>query len=235
MLYDCRSLTDRDRGVAAAIEAVKNGELVVLPTDTVYGLGADAFTPHAVKALLDAKGRGRQMPPPVLIGSRYTLDGLVMSLPKAANDLVEAFWPGALTIVVEHASSLQWDLGDTNGTVAVRMPLHPVALEVLRETGPMAVSSANKHGQPAAVTAEEAREQLGYSVRVYLEAGPCPDPVPSTIVDVTGEVPRVLRAGAIPLEKLRDVVADIEGLSAASGRSGAESAVKRPEPGGRVS
>ncbi|MFY1673013.1 L-threonylcarbamoyladenylate synthase [Plantactinospora sp. WMMB334] len=211
MLYDCRSLEDRDRGIAAAIEAVKNGELVVIPTDTVYGIGADAFTPYAVTALLNAKGRDRQHPPPVLVGSRRTLDGLVFLLPSAARDLADAFWPGALTIVVEHSPSLQWDIGDTGGTVAVRMPLHPVALEVLRETGPMAVSSANKTGQPAAVTAEEARDQLGYSVRAYLEAGQCPDPVPSTIVDVTGEVPRVLRQGAIPLEKLRDVVPDIQG------------------------
>jgi L-threonylcarbamoyladenylate synthase len=209
MLYDCRTQADRDRGIAAAVEAVKSGELVVLPTDTVYGIGADAFTPHAVTALLNAKGRGRHMPPPVLVGSRHTLDGLVYSLPKTARELADAFWPGALTIVVEHSPSLQWDLGDTGGTVAVRMPLHPVALEVLRETGPMAVSSANKTGNPAAVTAEEARDQLEYSVRIYLEAGPCPDPVPSTIVDVTGEVPRILRAGAIPLEKLRDVVPDI--------------------------
>ncbi|MGI5212260.1 L-threonylcarbamoyladenylate synthase [Plantactinospora sp. CA-290183] len=211
MLYDCRSLADRDRGIAAAIEAVKNGELVVLPTDTVYGVGADAFTPYAVQALLTAKGRGRQHPPPVLVGSRHTLDGLVFMLPSAARDLADAFWPGALTIVVEHSPSLQWDIGETNGTVAVRMPLHPVALEVLRETGPMAVSSANKTGQPPAVTAEEARDQLGYAVRAYLEAGPCPEPVPSTIVDVTGEVPRVLRQGAIPLEKLRDVVPDLQG------------------------
>jgi L-threonylcarbamoyladenylate synthase len=211
MLYDCRTLADRDRGIAAAVEAIKSGELVVLPTDTVYGIGADAFTPHAVTALLNAKGRGRNVPPPVLVGSRHTLDGLVYSLPKAARELADAFWPGALTIVVEHSPSLQWDLGDTGGTVAVRMPLHPVALEVLRETGPMAVSSANKHGQPAAVTAEEARDQLDYSVRIYLEAGPCPDPVPSTIVDVTGDVPRILRAGAMPLEKLRDVVPDILG------------------------
>jgi len=211
MLYDCRSLADRDAGIAAAIEAVKNGELVVLPTDTVYGIGADAFTPYAVKALLTAKGRTPQMPPPVLVGSRHTLDGLVLTLPAVARDLVDAFWPGALTVVVEHAPSLQWDLGESGGTVAVRMPLHPVALEVLRETGPMAVSSANKTGQPPAVTAEEAREQLGYAVRVYLEAGPCPDPVPSTIVDVTGDIPRVLRDGAIPLEKLREVVPDVQG------------------------
>ncbi|MFC8848908.1 MULTISPECIES: L-threonylcarbamoyladenylate synthase [unclassified Micromonospora] len=210
MLYDCRSLADRDRGIAAAIEAVKNGELVVLPTDTVYGIGADAFTPYAVKALSDAKGGTRQAPP-VLIGSRHTLDGLVFTLPRSARDLVEAFWPGALTIVVEHSPSLSWDLGDEtgSGTVAVRMPLHPVALEVLRETGPMAVASANKVGQPAAVTAEAAREQLGYAVRAYLEAGACPDPVPSTIVDLTGEVPTLVRAGAIPLEQLRDVVPDI--------------------------
>ncbi|HEU4426958.1 MAG TPA: L-threonylcarbamoyladenylate synthase [Pilimelia sp.] len=211
MLYDCRSLADRDRGIAAAIEAVKGGELVVMPTDTVYGIGADAFTEYAVAAMLTAKGRDRNTPSPVLVGSRHTVDGLVYTLPGSARSLIEAFWPGALTIVMEHAPSLQWDLGETGGTVAVRMPLHPVALEVLRETGPMAVSSANKHGMPPANTAEEAREQLGYSVRVYLEAGPCPDPVPSTIVDVTGEVPRVLRDGAIPLEKLRDVVPDILG------------------------
>jgi L-threonylcarbamoyladenylate synthase len=209
MLYDCRSLAERDRGIAAAVEAVKSGELVVLPTDTVYGIGADAFTPHAVAALLDAKGRGRQMPPPVLVGSRHTLDGLVFSLPRTARELADAFWPGALTIIVEHAPSLQWDLGDTGGTVGVRMPLHPVALEVLGETGPMAVSSANRTGRPAATTAQEAQDQLEYSVRVYLEAGPCPDPVPSTIVDVTGEVPRILRDGAIPFEKLREVVSDV--------------------------
>lgn len=214
MLFDCRSLADRDRGIAAAIEAVRNGELVVLPTDTVYGVGADAFTPPAVTALLSAKGRGRDVPPPVLVGSRQTLDGLVLVLPQVARDLADAFWPGALTIVLEHSPSLQWDIGDTGGTVGVRMPLHPVALEVLRETGPMAVSSANRHGQPAATTAEEARDQLGYSVRTYLESGPCSDPVPSTIVDVTGPVPRVLREGAIPLEKLRDVVPEIEGLDA---------------------
>jgi tRNA threonylcarbamoyl adenosine modification protein (Sua5/YciO/YrdC/YwlC family) len=213
MLYDCRLLTDRQRGIEAAIEAVRSGELVVLPTDTVYGIGADAFTAHAVTALLNAKGRGRHMSPPVLVGSRHTLDGLVYTLPPAARDLVEAFWPGALTIVVEHAPSLQWDLGETGGTVAVRMPLHPVALEVLRETGPMAVSAASKMGQPAPTTAEEARGQLGYAVRVYLEAGPSPDPAPSTIVDVTGDVPRVLRAGALPVEKLRDVVPDIIGAT----------------------
>lgn len=214
MLYDCRAVAERDRGIAAAVEAVKSGELVVLPTDTVYGVGADAFTSHAVNALQSARGADRRVPPPVLVGSRHTLDGLVYSLPRAARELADAFWPGALTIMVEHSPSLQWDLGETGGVVAVRMPLHPVALEVLRAVGPMAVTTANKIGQPAPTTAEEARDQLEYSVRIYLEAGAAADPAPSTIVDVTGDVPRVLRGGAVPYEKLRDVVPDILAVGA---------------------
>lgn len=209
MLYDCRAVAERDRGIAAAIEAVRSGELVVMPTDTVYGVGAEAFTPHAVSALQTARGVDRRTPPPVLVGSRHTLDGLVYTLPKNARDLADAFWPGALTLLVEHSPSLQWDLGDTGGKVAVRMPLHPVALEVLREIGPMAVTTANKAGQPAPLTAEEARDQLEYSVRIYLEAGSAHDPSPSTVVDVSGDVPRVLREGALSFEKLRDVVPDL--------------------------
>lgn len=210
MLYDCRTVAERDRGIAAAVDAVRSGELVVMPTDTVYGVGAEAFTPHAVSALQTARGVDRRVAPPVLVGSRHTLDGLVYSIPKAARDLADAFWPGALTIIVEHSPSLQWDLGETGGRVAVRMPLHPVALEVLREIGPMAVTTANKAGQAAPVTAEEARDQLEYSVRIYLEAGMALDPAPSTIVDVTGDVPRVLRDGALSYEKLRDVVPELQ-------------------------
>jgi L-threonylcarbamoyladenylate synthase len=206
MLYDCRTVAERDRGIEAAVNAVRRGDLIVMPTDTLYGVGVDAFKSWSVHALINAKGRTRQMPPPVLVGSRATLDGLVFYLTREAHDLVDAFWPGALTVVVEQAPSLQWDLGDSNGTVAVRMPLHPVALEVLRETGPMAVSSANKTGQPPALTADEAREQLGYAVSVYLEAGPCGDPAPSTIIDCTTSTPRILRDGAIPLDQLREVV-----------------------------
>jgi len=229
MLYDCRTVADRDRGIAAAVEAAKSGELVVLPTDTVYGVGADAFTPHAVSALHSARDMDRRVAPPVLVGSRHTLDGLVYSLPKAARDLADAFWPGALTIMVEHSPSLQWDLGETGGIVGVRMPLHPVALEVLREVGPMAVTTANKVGQPAPVTAEEAREQLEYSVRVYLEAGAATDPAPSTIVDVTGDVPRVRRVGAIPFEKLRDVVPAIVGLEFGSSAPSGAGSSSAPE------
>jgi tRNA threonylcarbamoyl adenosine modification protein (Sua5/YciO/YrdC/YwlC family) len=204
--YDCRDHAEREQGIAAAIDAVRRGDLVVLPTDTVYGIGADAFAPTAVQTLLAAKRRGPDMPVPVLVGSWHTIDGLVTSVRPTVRQLVEAFWPGGLTLVVEHAPSLAWDLGETGGTVAVRMPLHPVALEVLNATGPMAVSSANVSGQPPATTAEEAREQLGWLVEVYLEAGPCGDPVASTILDVTGEVPKLLRPGAVTIDQLREVV-----------------------------
>ena len=205
-----RRPTERADGIAAAIDAVRRGELIVMPTDTVYGIGADAFDSRAVADLIAAKGRGRDMPVPVLVGSWRTLDGLVMSVDQRTRDLIQAFWPGGLTLVVEHAPSLAWDLGDAYGTVAVRMPLHPVALEILTETGPMAVSSANATGHPPAATAAEAQTQLGYKVGIYLEAGEGGAQVPSTIVDVTRDVPRVLRVGAVELDELRKVVPELE-------------------------
>jgi L-threonylcarbamoyladenylate synthase len=208
--YDTNDVTDRATGLREAASAVRRGELVVLPTDTVYGIGADAFSPEAVAGLLEAKGRGRSMPTPVLIGSPNTLHGLVTDFSEMAWELVDAFWPGALTLVARHQPSLQWDLGDTRGTVAVRMPLHPVAIELLTEVGPMAVSSANLTGHPAPENCDAAREMLGDSVSVYLDGGPTPGNVPSSIVDVTAEVPVLLRAGAIDAEELRKVVPDLE-------------------------
>jgi L-threonylcarbamoyladenylate synthase len=209
LFYDCADPAERAEGLDAAVDSVRRGELVVLPTDTVYGIGVDAFQPDAIDALLAAKGRGRDMPVPVLVGSWAALDGLTLVVPPRVRELVEAFWPGGLTLVVEHAPSLAWDLGDARGTVAVRMPLHPVALELLDRVGPMGVSSANRTGQPPAATAEEARDQLGFAVAVYLDGGPSGDPVPSTILDVTGSVPRVLRSGAVSLEQLREVVGEV--------------------------
>ncbi|MYW04488.1 L-threonylcarbamoyladenylate synthase [Streptomyces sp. SID3343] len=211
--YDCSDVMDRGLGLREATSAVKRGDLVVLPTDTLYGIGADAFTPHAVHALLDAKGRGRNMPSPVLVGSPNTLHGLVTGFPELGWELVDAFWPGALTIVAFHQPSLMWDLGDTRGTVAVRMPLHPVAIELLTETGPMAVSSANRSGNPAATTVDEAQAQLGDSVSVYLDGGTCPTTDPSSIIDLTAGRPRLLREGALSLETLREVVPDLEGVN----------------------
>ncbi|MBB5116967.1 MULTISPECIES: L-threonylcarbamoyladenylate synthase [Streptomyces] len=208
--YDCSDATDRKTGLREAVAAVRRGELVVLPTDTVYGIGADAFSRDAVGGLLEAKGRGRGMPSPVLVGSPNTLHGLVTDFSEQAWELVDAFWPGALTLVANHQPSLTWDLGETHGTVAVRMPLHPVAIELLTEFGPMAVSSANLTGHPAPQDCDAAQEMLGDSVSVYLDGGPTPADVPSSIVDVTGKVPVLLRAGAISAEQLREVVPDLE-------------------------
>lgn len=204
--YDCADAEQRAAGLTDAASAARRGELVVLPTDTVYGIAADAFTPSAVAALLDAKGRGRDMPPPVLVGTVRAANALVEDLGPYGQDLIDAFWPGPLTIVCKANRSLSWDLGDTKGTVALRMPLHPVALDLLKETGPLAVSSANRSGAPAATTAENAEEQLGEAVAVYLDGGPCADDIPSTIVDLTTAVPRLLRKGAIPVEKLRGII-----------------------------
>ena len=156
-VFNCADPERRARGIASAVGALKGGRLVVMPTDTVYGIGADAFNSAAVGALLSAKGRGRNMPVGVLVGSWHTIEGLVYTMPEGARELIRAFWPGALSLVVTQAPSLQWDLGDARGTVMLRMPLHPVAIELLRETGPMAVSSANISGRPAATTAEAAR------------------------------------------------------------------------------
>lgn len=205
--FDCR--TESAAGVTAAVEALQRGELAVLPTDTVYGIAADAFNPIAVGRLLEAKGRGRDMPTPVLVPSARTIEGLADVVPQAARDLVEAFWPGPLTIVLRHAATLAWDLGDTKGTVAVRMPLDRVALAVLERTGPLAVSSANRSGMPPATDVEEAVSQLGTSVDVYLDGGPSGEAMPSTIVDLTGDVPKVLRLGALSLDELRSVVPDL--------------------------
>ena len=210
--YDCADRAGRAEGIKRAATAVAAGELVVLPTDTVYGLGCDAFSPEAVVRLLTAKGRGRAMPPPVLVPHARTLDGIATDVSDDVRALAEAFWPGGLTLVVPMQPTLSWDLGDTGGTVAVRMPLHPVALELLEATGPMAVSSANLTGRPPAATAEEAKEQLGDAVAIYLEAGPAGSGVPSTIVDGTGDVPRVLREGAVSLAELREVVPAVAGV-----------------------
>jgi tRNA threonylcarbamoyl adenosine modification protein (Sua5/YciO/YrdC/YwlC family) len=203
--FDCSDETQRTEGLAAAATSVLSGELVVLPTDTVYGIGADAFSPAAVTRLLAAKGRGRDMPPPVLVGSTRAASALVEDLGPWGQQLIDEFWPGGLTIVCRSQRTLNWDLGDAKGTVAVRMPQDQVTLDLLRETGPMAVTSANLTGKPAATTAEQAREQLGDAVAVYLDGGPSAGGQASTIVDLTGDVPRLLRQGAISIGRLREI------------------------------
>jgi tRNA threonylcarbamoyl adenosine modification protein (Sua5/YciO/YrdC/YwlC family) len=213
-ILDSRDPANRSAAITSATAAVKAGRLIVLPTDTVYGIGADAFDSGAVAALLSAKGRGRDMPVGVLVGSWHTIEGLVYSMPATARELIRAFWPGALSLVVQQAPSLQWDLGDARGTVMLRMPLHPVALELLRQTGPMAVSSANISGRPPATTAAEANEQFGDLVDVYLDSGVSEQQAASTIVDLTGPLPRLLREGPVSAAALAEVLdTDAESLT----------------------
>jgi L-threonylcarbamoyladenylate synthase len=231
-IYDCSVEAELLTGTRLARSAIGRGELVVIPTDTVYGVAADAFNPKAVARLLKAKGRGRQSPPPVLIPGIPTLDALAESVPDEVRALVAEFWPGGLTVILPAAPMLVWDLGETRGTVALRMPNHRVALEILSETGPLAVSSANLTGEPAALTAQGAEHMLGESVMVYLDAGVVGSgyparsvpgtvtndaaivyPLGSTIVDATGLLLpegklRIVRRGVIPDEDIRAIVGE---------------------------
>lgn len=205
-VFDCGDADSRRAGLRAAADAVRSGGLVVLPTDTVYGIGADAFDSTAVRQVLRAKNREPDMPVGVLVGSWHTVDGLVLGVPPQARKLIESFWPGDLSLVLEHAPSLTWDLGITKGTVMVRMPLHPVAIELLREVGPMAVSSANISGSAPAADIAHAQQQFGDSVAVYLDGGSSGESVPSTIVDLTGDSPVLLREGAVRAAAVSEVL-----------------------------
>lgn len=207
--YDCR--THPEAGVVEAVEALRRGELVIAPNDTVHGIALDAVNPSAVGRLLEAKGRGRDRPTAVLVPSARNLDGIVDTVPQAARDLVDAFWPGALTLVLRQALTLAWDLGDTKGPVAVRMALDAVALAVLEQTGPLAVSSVNRSGLPPATDGAEAARQLGTAVELDLNGGVCGELVPSTLVDLIGEVPRVLGLGELSVEEPRSFVPSLRG------------------------
>lgn len=206
--FGTETTADTETAVSAAALAIQRGELIVLPTDTVYGIGADAFDPAAVRDLLAAKGRGREMPPPVLVASREAMNAITDQVPEWVHTLTHEHWPGALTVVCRQQPSLTWDLGQTRGTVAVRMPDHPVALSILERTGPLAVSSANLTGEPAAETADDAEQMLAAKVAVIVDAGPSLGGVPSTIIDATSGTPKLLRLGALSVAELNQTLAD---------------------------
>lgn len=213
--FDCATPAGALAGVREARKALGSGALAIVPTDTVYGIAADAFSATAVAALLAAKGRGRSAPPPVLIPDLQTLRALAVELPPTVDALAEAFWPGPLTVIAKARPSLTWDLGDTGGTVALRVPHHELALALLAETGPLAVSSANRHGEPAATTVEAAAEALGDRVAVVLDAGvvgaqhtPHEAQNGSTIIDATGERLRIVRQGVLAREAIAAVVGE---------------------------
>jgi L-threonylcarbamoyladenylate synthase len=218
-IYDCSDSAELLTGMRLARGALGRGELVVLPTDTVYGVAADAFNAAAVQRLLTAKGRSRQAPPPVLIPGIPTLDALAAEVPDQVRALVAAFWPGGLTIILPARDSLEWDLGETHGTVALRMPAHKMVLELLSETGPLAVSSANLTGKPAARTVQDAHDMLGDDVTVYLDGGEAgggyshgdAQDAASTIIDATelmqpGGSIRIVRHGVIPDAAIQEVI-----------------------------
>ena len=215
----------------AARQAIEAGECIVLPTDTVYGIGADAFSAEAVQRLLDAKHRGRDMPPPVLIGEPTLIRALAVNVPEPAKELVDKHWPGALTVICRIQPSLRMDLGDTEGTIALRVPDHELAREILRRTGPMAVSSANISGQAAALTCDEAIDQLGDAVTVYLDGGPLGDAsgAPSTIVDFSrDDEGQVLRRGAISVETLRETAPNLRDLTGQADEAEPSRGSRRP-------
>ena len=175
-LYPVTTETETREALDAAREALKAHDTIVMPTDTVYGIAADAFSHQGVAKLLADKGRDRTMPPPVLIFDIAALAGVVDDVPDDIYDLGYRFWPGALTIILHAYPSLSWDLGETRGTVAVRVPDDEFALKLLTEYGPLAVSSANKTGHEAAATAQSAMDSLGEDVAVIIDGGSRPKP-----------------------------------------------------------
>lgn len=214
-IYDLSAPSELLAGMREAQRALGLGEVVVVPTDTVYGIAADAFKPSAVQALLDAKGRTRQSPPPVLVGSVATIDALASEVPDIIRELFAKYAPGPLTVILPAQPSLNWDLGDTHGTVALRVPDHPLTLELLQSTGPLAVSSANKHGEPAPSNVTDAVAQLGEDIKIFLDAGEVGGE-PSTILDATGltvrdqPVPaRIVRQGALSRAAIAEVLGDL--------------------------
>lgn len=208
-VHDTQNEQTRESAIDAATRAIREDRLVVLPTDTVYGIGADAFSASAVAALLEAKGRGRDVPPPVLVGDPAVLMALAAEVPDVAERLADEFWPGPLTLILTAQPSLSWDLGETRGTVALRMPDDDIALELLRRTGPLAVSSANRHGKSAALSVLDAATQLGDAVEVYLDGGPARIGTASTIIDMTVDPPEIVREGALSRERIIEVLGDI--------------------------
>jgi tRNA threonylcarbamoyl adenosine modification protein (Sua5/YciO/YrdC/YwlC family) len=209
-VFDTRDHDARTQGLEAAVAAARRGDLVVLPTDTLYGVGTDAFSVSGVTKLLNAKGRGRSHSVPVLVAGPSVLHAVASEITEETDALVQAFWPGGLTLIVPANPTLSWDLGGPDTNLAIRMPLHPVALELLRKVGPMAVSGANVTGLPVATTVDAARDQFGSSVSVYLDGGPAVSEQPSTAIDLTDAVPRLVREGSIPIEHLLDVVPNLD-------------------------
>jgi tRNA threonylcarbamoyl adenosine modification protein (Sua5/YciO/YrdC/YwlC family) len=199
-------LHDRERALARAREALQAGEVVVVPTDTVYGVAADPFVPGATAKVFQIKQRPRSLPLPILVSRPRQAWALCDSVPPGAAELVATFWPGALTLVMPQTPDLDWDLGEPTGTIALRMPDHADMIELIEMTGPLAVTSANRSGQPTPSEVAQIREQLGDAVAVYLDAGPSKEEVGSTIVDLARRRPKIVREGPIGRDQIERAI-----------------------------
>jgi tRNA threonylcarbamoyl adenosine modification protein (Sua5/YciO/YrdC/YwlC family) len=210
--FNCADTAERSRGITRAIAAAGRHQLIVMPTETSYAVACDAFSPVGVERLNAAKGRSSGESLPVMVGSVKAARALVGTLHPQGEALIEGVWPGPLTAVCPQQSTLTWDIGGDGSFVAVRMPLHPVALEVLKGTGPMVVVAANRVGEPVPRTCDEAQAQLDSSVMVYLDAGMRPEGAASTVIDLSQREPRVLRSGAFTEAELRAIAPDLRGV-----------------------
>jgi tRNA threonylcarbamoyl adenosine modification protein (Sua5/YciO/YrdC/YwlC family) len=190
--------------IAAAVEALRGGDVIGIPTDTVYGLAADPWHSGAADRLFLIKGRPRSVELPLLVTGAEQALTLATAVPDCARRLMARFWPGALTIVVPRRRDVDADLGEEDETIGLRCPNHPVPLALCQALGPIAVTSANRHGSPPATHAQDVAEGLP-GVTLVLDAGVC-DGASSTVVDSTGEVPKLLRAGSIEWEQIQAVV-----------------------------
>lgn len=197
---------DREGALGAAAKELDAGGIVVFPTDTVYGVGADAFNPEATARIFAAKRRPRSMALPVLVARPRQAWALCSDVPRSAQVLVAAFWPGPLTLILPEAEGLSWDLGETRGGVAVRMPAHHDLLDLILTVGPLAATSANVSGRPTPQTVDAVAGELGDAVSLYVDGGPASSDVPSTIVDLTGWRTRVVREGPISKQDVEEAL-----------------------------
>ena len=193
-----------------AISILEGGGLIALPTDTVYGLAADPWNGEAVKRLYEAKDRSELKSIPVLLRGEAAINKVAVDLPERVRAIAEKFWPGPLTIVVRRKSELPSEISATD-TVGVRAPDHEFALALLKKYGPIAATSANRSGKPAAMTAEQVVSTLGGMIDLIVDGGETAGGVPSTVVDFTASSPILLREGPISVESVLEVWEDYRG------------------------
>ena len=187
--------------IAMAVDALSGGDIIAMPTDTVYGLAADPFHTGAADRLFRLKGRPRHVELPVLVASEEQALSLCTAVPPEARRLMERYWPGPLTLVLPRRPDLDADLGEEDVTIGIRCPAHPVPLAICAEVGPIATTSANRHGEPVITTAEGVAKAFRHEIALVLDGGNC-DQLPSSVVDCTGGAPKVLREGRVSIAEI---------------------------------